>query len=136
MHVKADHPTDEKKERRKELSTYADGITAFSTAQLIGFVLLMTHGDCFTQNVLSGLSFAITIGVTANLFYIGLVVLCQSSIAMTVSHDSILKTVRLGILSLNLAATILILLGINHGWHDPKHPFVIDCHGTLAPGIH
>ena len=46
---------DEATEMGKQFAVHADTITAFATTQLVGFMLLMTHGDCFTRNVLSGL---------------------------------------------------------------------------------
>ncbi len=61
--------SDETTETRKQFAVYADAITAFAAAQLVGFILLMTHGDCFTRNVLSGLWYAVCIGVVVNVAY-------------------------------------------------------------------
>ena len=54
-------------EMGKQFAVHADTITAFATVQLVGFMLLMTHGDCFTRNVLSGLCDAVAIGGVVNL---------------------------------------------------------------------
>jgi hypothetical protein len=70
--------SDEAKQMRRQLSSYADAITAFATAQLVGFMLLMTHGDCSTKNVSNSTGYAAGIGVAANACYLGLVVLCHS----------------------------------------------------------
>jgi hypothetical protein len=45
------------------LTLYADAITAFVTAQLIGFIYLLAHGDCFARNVLhrSGVPIVVSI---------------------------------------------------------------------------
>jgi Ser/Thr protein kinase RdoA (MazF antagonist) len=57
--------SDEATEIRKQFTAYADAITTFATAQLVGFTLLMTHGDCFTKNVLVGLWYTVCVGVVS-----------------------------------------------------------------------
>jgi hypothetical protein len=80
--------SDEFAEMRKQFAAYADAITAFATAQLIGFTLLMTHGDCFTRNVLSGLWYAVCIGGLVNVAYLVLVFLCHRGADSTPKSQS------------------------------------------------
>jgi hypothetical protein len=122
-------------ETRKQFAVYADAITAFATAQLVGFVLLMSHGDCFTKNVLSGLWYAVCIGAIANVAYLILVFLCQrgaDKIPMeSVAIGSALRGVwmlRYIIIGIDLLATVLLPFAINYGWHNSQ--FSIDCKGT------
>ena len=67
----------ETKELVKQLELYADAITGFATVQLIGFMLLMTHGDCFTKNVVDGIWWALPIGAVVNLMYLTLICRCH-----------------------------------------------------------
>jgi hypothetical protein len=107
--------SDEPADMRKQLSTYADAITAFATAQLIGFILLMTHGDCFTRNVLSGIGYAVGIGAAVNLFYLSLVILCQSKDGYVSNEAGVIRKIRYAIILVDLFATVLIPLAIYYG---------------------
>jgi hypothetical protein len=69
--------SDEAFEVRKQFAAYADAITAFATAQLVGFILLMAHGDCFTRNVLNGYWYAVCVGAVVNAGYFVLIFLCH-----------------------------------------------------------
>ena len=93
----------ETKDLVKQLELYADAITGFATVQLIGFVLLMTHGDCFSKNVVDGIWWAFGIGAAVNLMYIVLVYCCQQRgeerpwaphAETALSSDPIMKGVR------------------------------------------
>jgi len=117
--------SDEPADMRKQLSTYADAITAFATAQLVGFILLMTHGDCFTKNVLSGIGYAVGIGAAVNLFYLSLVILCQSKDDCLSKEAGVIRKIRYAIILVDLVATVLIPLAIYYGWHHGQ--FFIDC---------
>jgi len=116
--------SDEPADMRKQLSTYADAITAFATAQLVGFILLMTHGDCFTKNVLSGIGYAVGIGAAVNLFYLSLVILCQSKDDYLSKEAGVIRKIRYAIILVDLFATVLIPLAIYYGWHHGQ--FFID----------
>jgi len=124
--------TDEAVELRKQLVVYADAITAFATAQLIGFVLLLTHGDCFTQNVLGGLWYAVCIGAVVNAAYLVLVSLCHRAADKTSMGSptiaSVLRGVRMVryvIIMADLLITVLLPLAINYGSRHGQ--FFIDC---------
>ena len=127
--------SDESAEMRKQFAAYADAITAFATAQLIGFTLLMTHGDCFTRNVLSGLWYAVSIGGLVNVTYLLLVFLChrgtdsipKGSVAVA-SATSGVRMLRYIIIGIDLLVTVLLPLAINYGWHHAQ--FFIDCKAT------
>jgi len=135
-HYREETTSDEATEVRKQFGAYADAITAFATAQSVGFMLLMTHGDCFTKNVLSGLSYAITFGCIANVAYIVLVFLCHRRADKIPKEESgaiapALRgvwTLRYIIIVIDLLATVFVTLGINYGWHHAQ--FFIDCKGT------
>lgn len=124
--------SDEALEVRKHFSVYADAITAFATAQLVGFTLLMTHGDCFTRNVLAGLWYAVCIGGIVNVAYLILVFLChQGAGKIPIESGSIASalrgvwTLRYVIIAIDLLVTVLLPLAINYGWHHAQ--FFIDC---------
>jgi hypothetical protein len=127
--------TDEATEMRKQFVLYADAITAFATAQLVGFMLLLTHGDCFTRNVLSALWYAVCIGALANVAYLILLFLCHQgadkfpneSVAIAPALRSV-RTVRYAIIITDLLVTVLVPLAINYGWHHTE--FFIDCKPT------
>ena len=110
---------------RKQLSTYADAITAFATAQLVGFILLMTHGDCFTKNVLSGIGYAVGIGAAVNLCYLSLIVLCHLKDDNLGREAGVIRKIRYAIILVDLVATVLIPFALNYGWHHGR--FFIDC---------
>ena len=126
---------DEATEMRKQFAVYADAITAFATAQLVGFVLLMAHGDCFTRNVLSGLWYAACIGGIVNVAYLMLVFLCHAAadkvpgrpIALVPVVRSV-RRFRYIIIVADLLVTVFILFVINYGWHHAR--FLIDCKAT------
>ncbi|SRR6266404_4845390 len=126
--------SDEATEIRKQFTAYADAITAFATAQLIGLTFLMTHGDCFTKNVLGGLWYAICIGVVVNVAYLILVVLCHRE-ADKIPMESValasavrrLRAWRYVIIATDLVVSALLPLAINYAWHQGQ--FFIDCKG-------
>jgi hypothetical protein len=126
--------SDEITESRKQLTTYADAITAFATAQLVGFVFLMAHGDCFTRNILGGLRYTVGVGAFVNLCYVFLVFLCHQG-ADKIRKDSpavapVMRGVRLLrylILFADLIVTVSLPFGINHGLHGDKPTFFLDC---------
>jgi hypothetical protein len=62
----------------KQLGQYADGIAAFSIIQFIGFTFNLSHGDCFTANVMESPLLAMIAGAVINAAYLGLVFLCRS----------------------------------------------------------
>jgi hypothetical protein len=62
----------------KQLELYADAVTAFATVQLVGFVLLLAHGDCFSLNIADAKWWVFGIGGAVNLLYLCLVYLCHS----------------------------------------------------------
>jgi len=124
--------SDEPPDVRRQLTVYADAITAFATAQLVGFVLLMAHGDCFTLNVLSGLWYAVCIGAGVNVGYLVLVFLCDRAAEKIPTGSGALATsltgvrmVRYVIIGTDLLVTVLLPLAINYGWHHAQ--FFIDC---------
>lgn len=117
--------SEEPKPTRKQLSTYADAITAFATAQLVGFILLMAHGDCFTRNVLGGIGYAVGIGVAVNLGYLSLVVLCHAKDGNFGKEEGVIRGIRYTIIVVDLFATASIPLAINYGWQHGR--FFIDC---------
>jgi hypothetical protein len=127
--------TAEAKEMRNQFAVYADAITAFATAQLVGFTLLLTRGDCFTRNVLSALSYAVCIGALANVAYLIFVFLCHQgadkfpneSVAIAPALRSV-RMVRYVIIITDLLVTVLVPLAINYGWHHAQ--FFIDCKAT------
>jgi hypothetical protein len=127
--------SDEAIEVRKQFAVYADAITAFATAQVVGFMLLMTHGDCFTRNVLSGLWYAVGIGVAVNFGYVFLVFLCHQGadkiprqpVAIAPALRGV-RMVRYVIIGIDLLVTFFLPLVINYGWHHSK--FFIDCKAT------
>jgi hypothetical protein len=116
--------SDEAIEMRKQFSVYADAITAFATAQLVAFMLLMTHGDCFTRNVLAGLWYAVCIGAIANVTYLILVFLCHQGADKFPMESGAIASVlrgvwmlRYAIITIDLLVTVLLPLAINYGWH-------------------
>jgi hypothetical protein len=127
--------SDESAEMRKQFTAYADAITAFATAQLVGFMLLMTHGDCFTRNVLGGLWYAVCIGGLVNVAYLVLVFLChrgsdsiRKGSAAVASASGGVRMLRYVIIVIDLFVTVLLPLAINYGWHHAQ--FFIDCKAT------
>lgn len=124
--------SDEPSEMRKQFAVYADTITAFATAQLVGFVLLMTRGDCFTRNVLSGLWYAVCIGGIVNVAYFVLIVLCHRGADMipngSVVIAQVLRRIRMlryAIIVTDLLVTVSLPLVINHSRSIGQ--FFIDC---------
>jgi hypothetical protein len=92
----------------------------------------MTHGDCFTRNVLSSLWYAVCIGGVVNVAYLILVFLChqgadkipKESVAIAPSLHRV-RTLRFLIIAADLLFTVLLPFAINHGWHHAQ--FFIDC---------
>jgi hypothetical protein len=119
----------------KQFTVYADAITKFATAQLVGFILLVTHGDCFMRNVLSGLWCAVCIGGVVNVAYLILVFLCHQ-VADKIPNQSItvapalrgIRMLRYTIIVIDLLVTVFLPLAINCGWHHAQ--FFIDCKAT------
>ena len=128
--------TDETKELPKQLGLYADAITGFATVQLVGFVFLMTHGDCFTKNVVDSRWYAIGIGVIVNVMYLALVYFCHRGedqvFGLTYTRnqdvDPIVRgvqAIRYTIIALDGIVTMLLPLAINYGFNH--HQFHVDC---------
>ena len=114
----------ETKELVKQLELYADAITGFATVQLVAFILLMTHGDCFTQNVLDGLWWAAGIGGIVNAMYFTLIWLCHRGENKTLGYKEILtadpimhmvRAARYTIIGVDCVVTILLPFAIEHG---------------------
>jgi hypothetical protein len=132
--------SDETTEMRKQFGVYADAITAFATAQVVGFVLLMAHGDCFAKNVLRGLWYAVCVGGVVNVGYLALVILCDQG-ADEISKPSVaiapalrqLRRLRYGIIVLDLLVTVFLPIAINHGWK--RGDFFIDCKATSQTDV-
>ena len=119
-------------EMRKQFATYADAITAFATAQLIGYLLLLTHGDCFTLNVITAIWWAAPIGAAVNLFYVRLVFLCHRAARklpdQPVGNASAVHSIerlRYIILAADVFFTLVVPFAIRYGW-STSH-FFIDC---------
>ena len=128
--------SNEATEMQKQLTLYADAITAFATAQLVGFTLLMAHGDCFTRNVLRGRWYAVCVGGVVNVAYLILVFLCHQEADKIPNESPAIVPARRGVAMLryaiivtDLLVTLLLPLAINYGWRHTK--FFIDC---KAPG--
>lgn len=56
---------------------YADAITAFTVVQLIAFIYLLSHGDCFTANVLNGVYGSVVLSLFVSGVNLFLVKRCQ-----------------------------------------------------------
>jgi hypothetical protein len=131
---------DAPKEMVKQLALYADAITAFATAQLLGFIYLMAQGGCFARNVLTTICLPIAISFLVNAGYMTLVCLCHSAedrIFTTypepveksdkVTRDIVkrLRTTRKIVIVVDWIATIGVLLLIQYGASTNR--FCFDC---------
>lgn len=121
-------------EARKQLTTYADAITAFATAQLVAFVFLMAHGDCFTKNVLGGICYAVGVGAFINICYMFLVFLCHQGLDKIGNGETAIASVMRGvrllrylILLTDLIVTVSLPFAINYGLHSNPQTFFLDC---------
>jgi hypothetical protein len=132
--------SDASKEMVKQLGLYADTITAFATAQLLGFIYLMAQGGCFTKNVLTAIWLPIGISLLVNAGYMTLVCLChrgEDRIFATkpevvekrdkVLQDTVkgLRTTRKTIITFDWLVTGAVLLLIQHGVSTGR--FYFDC---------
>jgi hypothetical protein len=130
--------SDASKEMVKQLGLYSDTITAFATAQLLGFIYLMAQGGCFTQNVLTAIWVPIGISFLVNAAYMTLVCLCHraedrifATKPETVEkRDRViqnivngLRTTRKTIITLDWVATIAVLCLIHHGMSVGRFSF-------------
>jgi hypothetical protein len=130
---------DEATEMRKQFGVYADAITAFATVQLVGFLFLIAHGDCFAKNVLSSLGWTGGMGFIVNIGYLVLVVLCDiRTDKISKASDAplpefrrsrtILRYARYTIILVDLIATVGLPILMNQGWK--RGEFFIDCKAT------
>jgi hypothetical protein len=130
--------SDASKEMVKQLGLYADTITAFATAQLLGFIYLMAQGGCFTQNVLTCIWVPIGISFLVSAVYLTLVCLCHSAEDRIFAtkpetvekRDNVIqsivngfRTTRKTIITLDWVATIAVLWLIHHGMSQGKFSF-------------
>lgn len=124
--------SDQAMDVRRQFGVYADAITGFATAQMVGFTILMAQGGCFTRNVLGGLRYAVWVGVLANVAYVVFIFLCHSaadkipmeSVATAAALDRVRK-LRYIIVTAGLLVTVLLPFAIDYGWHHGN--FFIDC---------
>jgi hypothetical protein len=130
--------TDEAKEFAKQLVLYADAITAFAVVQLIAFVYLLVHGDCFTANVLHNVCYPIAGSVIVTVIYVLLVRWCHygENCILNSSRDSSITSLkkwtwrfRYAVIILACAATVGILDWVDT---DKGHVFRIDCKGESS----
>jgi hypothetical protein len=118
----------------KQLVIYADAITAFAAAQLLAFIYLLAHGDCFTVNVLRCVWFPVVGSIVVNCVYLGLVRACrrgETAILAPVRNDNITRRVnstwrvRYGIIIAGMIFTVVLLFWVDHNIRH--HRFCIDC---------
>jgi hypothetical protein len=70
---------DEIRDLVKQLRQYVDAITGFATVQLVAFVFLVAHGDCFSRNIEDARWWFIAIGGLMNVLYLSLVHFCHQA---------------------------------------------------------
>jgi hypothetical protein len=120
-------------EMRKQLLAYADAITAFATAQFVAYTFLLTHGHCFTLNIITAIWWAAPVGALANGVYIWLVWRCYHAATQGLAQLDVpvwkIQKVRYIILAIDLILTCAIPFGIRHGWCAIPRQFFIDCKG-------
>jgi hypothetical protein len=130
--------SDASKEMVKQLGVYADTITAFATAQLLGFIYLMAQGGSFTRNVLTSIWVPIGISSLVSAAYLTLVCFCHSAEDRIFAtkpetvekRDKVIqnivngfRTTRKTIIILDWVATIAVLWLIHHGMSAGKFSF-------------
>jgi hypothetical protein len=132
---------DDGRDMTKQLELYADAVTAFSTVQLVGFVLLVAHGDCFSLNIVDAKWWVCGIGGAVNLFYLFLVYRCHDA-ERQVSHPTRteshtmepiirgIQSIRYTIIILEALATAALPFAIAFGLAD--HSFHIDCKASCG----
>ncbi len=127
---------DEIKDFIKQLGLYADAITGFATVQLVAFVFLVAHGDCFSRNIADARWWVIGIGALINVLYLSLVHFCHEAEDQILDQthvrneatSSIVKRIRYmryAIISVDAVATVLLPLMIQ--WGLNRGQFHIDC---------
>jgi hypothetical protein len=103
----------EEKELLKQVGTYADGITAFSAVQSIGFVLSLGSGSGIATNVQKRVPIAcFAIGLSL-LVYCGLLFLChwnENNLARQETTNSALRKAVTTIQSVRYVIVILAAL--------------------------
>jgi hypothetical protein len=124
----------EAKDFAKQLVLYADAITAFAVVQLLGFIYLLAHGDCFTVNVLYNIYFPTILSFVVNGLYLLLVWRCHrgetsifGSSRDTAIADLIDRTwkVRYAIIIAAGLSTLFLLWLVAYGMSI--HTFSVDC---------
>ena len=127
--------SEEAKDFAKQLVLYADAITAFAAAQLLAFIYLLAHGDCFTVNVMYKVQFPIVGSVIVSGVYFLLVRSCRRGanriLRFSKNHRAIAPLVnktwrlRYAIILVGCAATVGVLALVKHS--ITCHSFSIDC---------
>jgi hypothetical protein len=118
----------------KQLVLYADAITAFAVVQLLAFVYLLAHGDCFTANVLHSVWYPVLGSIFIYSVYLRLDLLCRrGEIAiLTLFRGDVLTPIvnrawkaRYAIITGGLVFTVILLFWVSH---DIKNGvFLLDC---------
>jgi hypothetical protein len=124
----------DEREFAKQLVLYADAITAFAVVQLLAFVYLLAHGDCFTANVLHNVWYPVIGSIIIYFVYLGFVLLCRrGEIAIfTLPRSKVLTRIadrawkaRYAIIAGGLVFTVILLFWVSH---DIKNGvFLLDC---------
>ncbi len=124
----------EAKDFAKQLVLYADAITAFAVVQLLGFIYLLAHGDCFTMNVLYKIYVPTLLTFAVNGVYLLLVWSCHrgensifGSSRDTAITDLVDRTwqVRYAIIIAAGLFTVFLLWLV---WYSMSiHAFYVDC---------
>jgi hypothetical protein len=118
----------------KQLVLYADTITAFAVAQLLAFVYLLAHGDCFAVNVLRYVWFPVVGSVIVSCVYFGLVWSCrrgETAMLGAVRNENITRLVdrtwyvRYGIIVAGMIFTVVLLFVVRDG--ITTNHFSVDC---------
>jgi hypothetical protein len=127
--------SEEAKDFAKQLVLYADAITAFAVAQLLAFIYLLAHGDCFTVNVMSHVYFPIAGSIIVSGAYVFLVCSCHRGVnrifKLSKNHRAMAPLVkrtwklRYAIIILGCAATVGVLGLVAYSMS--KNIFSIDC---------
>ena len=115
-----EHPA----EIRKQFVTYADAITAFASAQCVAYVFLLTHGDCFTLNVITSIGWSAGLGALANAVYIVLIRRCMKTAGLPLGG---IQGVRFLIIFAEMILTVVIPFGIRSGYQAVPQQFFIAC---------
>ena len=131
--------SDEAIELAKQFVLYADAITAFSVVQMLGFIYLLAHGDCFTMNVMRFPAIPIIASAIVNGVYLFLVWSCHNSEDRILGPPSSkgtmlapllvnIRRARYTIIIAALYATVIIFGLVSSS--IAMHTFFIDCKGT------